>query len=90
MVRTRKRPSASSASRPSREQRRALEKLASTPRGLAEHFLLAHGFSMEILSGLVLAKLATIVTEPMMARPGVTLVVELIRITDAGRMWLEG
>jgi len=26
----------------------------------------------------------------MMARPGVTLVVELIRITDAGRMWLEG
>jgi len=45
---------------------------------------------MEILSGLMLAKLATIVTEPMMARPGVTLVVELIRITEAGRMWLEG
>jgi hypothetical protein len=43
-----------------------------------------------MLSSLVLAKLATIVTEPLMARPGVTLMVELIHITDAGRMWLEG
>jgi hypothetical protein len=91
MVRTRrKRPSASSASRLSREQRRALKKLADTPHGLTEHFLLARGFSVEMLSNLVLAKLATIVTEPIMARPGVTLMVELIRITEAGRMWLEG
>jgi hypothetical protein len=43
-----------------------------------------------MLSSLVLAKLATIVTAPMTARPGVTLVVELIRITNAGRMSLEG
>jgi hypothetical protein len=64
--------------------------LAGTPRGLTEHFLLAHGFSVEMLSSLVLAKLATIVTEPMMARRGVTLMVELIRITDAGRRAIEG
>jgi hypothetical protein len=43
-----------------------------------------------MLSILVLAKLATIVTEPMLARPGVTLVVELMHITHAGRTWLEG
>jgi hypothetical protein len=59
--------------------------LACTPRGLTQHFLLTHGFSVEMLSNLVLAKLATIVTQPMMARPGVTLTVERIRITDAGR-----
>ena len=71
MPRTRrKRPSTSSASRLSREQRRALKRLADTPRGLTEHFLLAYGFSVEMLSSLVLAKLATIVTEPMMAHPG--------------------
>jgi hypothetical protein len=91
MVRTRrKKPATCPASRFSREQRRALQKLAGTPRGLTEHFLLAHGFSLEMLSSLVLARLATIVTEPMMARPGVTLMVELMRITDAGRTWLEG
>ena len=54
----------------SREQRRAVKKLADTPRGLTEHFLLARGFAVEMLSSLVLAKLATIVTEPMMAHPG--------------------
>jgi hypothetical protein len=85
----RKRPSTYSASRSSREQRRALEILAGTPRGLTEHFLLGHGFSVDMLSGLVLAKLAIVVTEPMADR-GVTLMVERIRITDAGRTWLEG
>jgi hypothetical protein len=53
----RKRPSTYSACRSSREQRRALEMLAGTPRGLTEHFLLGHGFSVEMLSRLVLAKL---------------------------------
>jgi hypothetical protein len=91
MVRTRrKRPSTSSACHFSREQRRALKKLADSPRGLTEHFLLAHGFSAEMLSGLVLAKLATVVTEPMKAGRGVTIMVERICITDAGRMGLEG
>jgi len=72
-----------------REQRRALKKLAGTPRGLTEHLLLAHGFSDETLSGLVRANLATVVTAPMMARPGVTIIVERVRITDAGRRVLE-
>jgi hypothetical protein len=64
--------------------------LAGTPRGLTEHFLLAHGFSVETLSSLVRAELATVVTEPVIERRGVTLMVERIRITDAGRRWLEG
>jgi hypothetical protein len=86
----RKRPSTYSASRSSREQRRALEILAGIPRGLTEHFLLGHGFAVEMLSSLVLAKLAIGVTEPMMARRGVALTVERIRITDAGlRMLLD-
>jgi hypothetical protein len=64
--------------------------LAGTPRGLTEHFLLGHGFSVEMLSRLVLAKLAIVVTEPMASHLGATLMVERIRITDAGRMSLEG
>jgi hypothetical protein len=85
----RKRPSTYSASRSSREQRRALELLAGTPRGLTEHFLLGHGFSVEMLSRLVLAKLATVVTETMTERRGVTLMIERIRIADAGWRSLE-
>jgi hypothetical protein len=64
--------------------------LAGTPRGLTEHFLLGHGFAVEMLSSLVLAELATVVTERMMAHRAATLMVERIRITDAGRTWLEG
>ena len=51
--------------------------------------LLAQGFSVELLSGLVLTELATVVTEPTMAHRGATFMVERIRITDAGRMLLE-
>jgi hypothetical protein len=79
-----------SASRFSREQRRALEMLARAPRGLTEHFLLAHGLSAEMLSSLVLTKLATVLTEPMMEYRGATFTVERIHITDAGRMSLKG
>ena len=64
--------------------------LARAPRGLTEDYLLAHGFSAEMLSRLVLAKLAIVVTEPMTAHRGTTLMVERIHITDAGRMSLEG
>jgi hypothetical protein len=63
--------------------------LAGTPRGLTEHFLLAHGFSVDMLSNLVLAELAIVVTEPVTSRRGATLMVERIRISDAGRTWLE-
>ena len=73
----------------SRERRRALKKLAGTPRGHTEQLLLAHGFSVEMLRGLVRDDLATVVTEPMMDRRGVTIIVERIRITDAGRRALE-
>jgi hypothetical protein len=86
----RKRPSTSSASRSNRERRRALKMLAGNPRGLTQQFLLAHGFSVELLSSLVLAELATVVTEATMAHRGATFMVERIRITDAGRMSLEG
>jgi hypothetical protein len=82
-------PSTSSASRFSREQRRALKKLADTPRGLTEYLLMARGFSAEMLSNLVVAELATVVTEPMRARRGLTVRIERIRITDAGRRVLE-
>jgi hypothetical protein len=68
----------------------SLEMLASNPRGLTEHFLLAHGFSAEMLSSLVLANLAIVVTEPMTAHRGATFMAERIHITDAGRMSLEG
>jgi len=78
-------PSKSSVSRVSHEQRRALKKLAGTPRGLTEHLLIAHGFSVEMLSGLVQADLATLVTEPMREPRGVINMIERIRITDAGR-----
>jgi hypothetical protein len=64
--------------------------LAGNPRGLTQQFLLAHGFSVELLSSLVLAELATVVTEATMAHRGATFMVERIRITDAGRMSLEG
>ncbi len=86
----RKRPYTYSACRSSREQRRALEMLAGTQRGLTEQFLLARGFSVEMLSSLVLAEFATVVIEPVTAHRAATFVVERIRITDAGRTWLEG
>jgi hypothetical protein len=63
--------------------------LAGTRRGLTEPFLLAHGFSVEMLSSLVLTELAIVVTEPMKAHRGATFMVERILITEAGRMSLE-
>jgi hypothetical protein len=85
-----KKPSTSLVCRFSREQRRALIKLAGAPRGLTEYLLIARGFSAEMLSGLVLAELATVVTEPMRVRRGLTIMVERFRITDAGRRAIEG
>jgi hypothetical protein len=86
-----KKPSASSAAGLSREQRRALKMLAGTPRGVTEHLLVvAHGFSAEVLAGLLLAGLATVVTETMRVGRVSTIEVERIRITDAGRRALEG
>jgi hypothetical protein len=85
----RKKRSAFSVSRFSREQCRALKKLAGAPRGLTEQLLLGHGFSVEMLRGLVRDDLATVVTESVMVHRGATIIVERIRITDAGRRALE-
>jgi len=73
----------------SREKRRALKKLAGAPRGLTEYLLIACGFSAEMLSDLLLAELAIVVIEPMRARRGLTVMVERIRITDAGRRAID-
>jgi hypothetical protein len=74
-----------------RERRCALELLADAPRGLSEEVLVvAHGFSAVMLDGLMLDGLATVVTEAKSAPRGVTIKVERIRITDAGRRAVEG
>jgi DNA-binding PadR family transcriptional regulator len=63
--------------------------LARNPRGATEVVLvLGHGFSREMLAKLVLAGLATVVTEPLRA-DGHTIKVERFRITDSGRRALE-
>jgi hypothetical protein len=80
-----------SSMRLSREQRRALKTLADAPRGVSEEMLVVvHGFSAEIVTGLVLAGLATVVTETKKAPRGLTIMVERIRITDDGKRALEG
>jgi hypothetical protein len=74
----------------SRTHRRALKVLAKAgPRGVTEAFMLAHGFTAEMLTGLVLAGLAT--TQPETIRAGGrTIEVGFMRITDAGRRAIEG
>jgi hypothetical protein len=65
-------------------QRRALEILASVPHGATEATMVARGFAPDMLAGLVLAGLATVVTETV--RVGApTIKVERFQITDAGR-----
>ena len=86
----RKKPPASPM-RLSREQRRALKMLADAPRGVSEEMLVVvHGFSAEMLAGLVLAGFATVVTETKSAPRGVTIKVERIRVTDAVRRAFDG
>jgi len=64
--------------------------LASAPRGISEESLVvAHGFAAELLAELVLAGLATVVTETVRAG-GPTIKVERMQITDVGRKALEG
>jgi hypothetical protein len=72
------------------ELRRALQLLASNPRGTTDHTLvLGHGFSRDILAMLVLGGLATVVTEALSA-DGMGYKVERMLITDAGKRVLEG
>ncbi len=67
---------------------RALQRLADVPRGIAETLMLAHGFTPELIAGLVLAGLATVVTDTARIG-GQTIKVELVMITDAGRRAIE-
>jgi hypothetical protein len=66
------------------DESRALQRLADVPRGIAKTLMLAHGFTHELIAGLVLNGLATEV--PDIARIGKqTIEIELVMITDAGR-----
>ena len=76
--------------RPSPEWRQALQLLARSPRGAMEDVLeLGHGFSHEMLAMLVVAGLATVVTETLRVDGG-TFTIERMRITDAGRLAIRG
>ena len=67
------------------EQLRALQLLASVgPRGCTEAVLTAHGFSLEMLAGLVLDGLAAARREKVMAG-GNMIEVTGLRITGTGR-----
>jgi hypothetical protein len=70
----------------STEQRCGLETLAAAGRnGVSDATLLAGGFSLETLAGLVLAGLATAVTETI----GPAFKIERYRITDEGRKAIQ-
>ena len=70
------------------EQRRALEMLADNPPGLTESMLMAHGFTIGMLAGLVLAGLATATSSTVQAgRRNIEVV--RVRITNAGIQALD-
>jgi hypothetical protein len=75
----------------SKEQRQALALLANIPYGVTEDLLaLAHGFDRPMIARLVDESLATAKRE-IVAGPGRAVIQMVrIRITDAGRMALEG
>jgi hypothetical protein len=67
-----------------RDQLRALRLLADAPNGATEAIMLAHGFTISLLDGLVLHGLATVEKRAMRAgrRP---IKVTWLMITEAGR-----
>jgi len=67
--------------------RRALELLASSPEGVTEGFLVAHGFRPEIIVWLVETGFATMTTEHVLAA-GRRYELTRFKITDRGRMAL--
>jgi hypothetical protein len=71
------------------DQRRALALLAIDQRGTTEDLMLACGFRGKMPAGLVLAGLATVVTETVGAGDA-TIKVERYRITEDGRAALAG
>jgi hypothetical protein len=71
------------------DRRRTLELLASCRDGCTEAMMIAHGFTVEQMVGLVNAGLATATAERMVAG-GKTIEVARLRITEAGRHMIEG
>jgi hypothetical protein len=71
------------------DQRRALRRLSNVPRGIAETLMLAYGFRREVIAGLALAGLATVVTDAVRIGEQ-TIKVDLVIITDAGRKAIQG
>ena len=55
-----------------------------------EMLVVVHGFSAQVVAGLVRAGLATVVTETKKAPRGLTITVERMRITDDGKKAIEG
>jgi hypothetical protein len=89
-MRRRRKPFRYSGRRFSREQLWALNKLAGTPHGVTEQMLVvAHGFSVGMLAGLVHGGFATVATETKMAPRGLTIKIDRIRITDDGRRAID-
>jgi hypothetical protein len=75
----------------SEEQRHALALLANFPRGITEDQLaLVHGFDRDMIAGLVHEGLATAEREVVTGGGRAVIEVVRVRITDAGRMALEG
>jgi hypothetical protein len=78
------------SSRITPDQRRALEVLARDPRGATGHLLMiAHGFEMKMLAGLVHESLAEAKVGESMKAGGKTIEVVHFWITDAGRRVLD-
>jgi hypothetical protein len=72
------------------EERRALEVLARDPRGATGHLLMiAHGFEMKMLAGLVHDGLAEAKVGESVKAGGKMIEVVHFWITDAGRAALE-
>jgi hypothetical protein len=68
------------------EQRRALRVLADAGQnGATEAIMMACGFRREMLAGLVLAELATVVTRMIRAAGATTMKIDHYLITDDGR-----
>jgi hypothetical protein len=78
---------ASPRTKPTR--RRALELLAASPGGATEAIMRAHGFTIEMLAEIIIAGLATVSTERVVAG-GRSIEVTHVRISDAGRRTLVG
>ena len=81
-------PTPSRKRRANNTRRRALELLDASREGCTEAVMLAHGFTVDMLSELVTARLATAQTERMVVG-GRRVEVIRFRITEAGRQALS-